>query len=367
LPCINTRRAPWEYPTEGALDGGDGVARNPVLVVAEIGNNHEGSLDTARELVRAAARVGAGAVKFQTFRVGSFQGAQEPARRERLRSLELPPEAFGELRILAHSLGLLFLATPLDLDSANFLTGLVDAFKVASGDNNFYPLLGTLAGTGKPVILSSGLAGLRRMRHAKDFLDAFWRERGHMGWLAVLHCVSCYPVPQEEANLAAITTLSRELRCPVGYSDHTMGIDACLGAVALGATIIEKHFTLDKAHPSGGDHRLSADPAEMADLVRRVENMWHMLGTGVKLPQPCERAVRMRARRSIAVARDLPAGHRLRLEDLVWLRPAGGLSPGHEARVLGRRLTRGLLRGERITSTVLEAGEWDEGGPRADR
>lgn len=324
------------------------------LIVAEIGNNHEGDFPTAQKLVGEAAACGVGAVKFQVFRTRHFVSARDRARYDRLASFELPFEQFEELQRLARSLGLLFIATPLDLESGAFLDRIVDAYKIASSDNNFYPLMDRLSRTGKPLILSTGLSDLNHIRKAKAFIEAEWRKRDVEQSLAVLHCVSSYPVPPEQANLGAIPTLARELGCTVGYSDHTVGIQACLIAAALGARIIEKHFTLDKEYSDFRDHRLSADPTEMAGLVRRITEVGVLLGTGEKIVQAAEAESERLVRRSIVAGADLPAGHRVRLEDLTWIRPAIGLPPGEEARIVGKRLRRAVAFGEPILPADVE-------------
>lgn len=318
-----------------------------VFVIAEIGNNHEGSLGVAKRLVEAAATTGVDAVKFQTFRTEHFVARENVERFARLKGFELPPSAFGTLAELAHSLGLRFISTPLDLGSVDVLEPLVDAFKIASGDNTFYPLLERVAGTGKPVLLSTGLLDAAGVRRSVSYLREHAPAAGGRQ-VAVMHCVSAYPVPPEQANLSAVTELTRELDCPVGYSDHTVGIDAVPLAVALGARIIEKHFTLDKNYSSFRDHALSADSDDMRELVRRVRTAWQMRGTGAKAPQPCELEQERGMRRSIVAAGDLPEGHVLSADDLMWVRPGGGLAPGEESSLLGRRLTRGVHCGERL-------------------
>lgn len=325
-----------------------------VLVVAEIGNNHEGNFAVAQELVRKAAECGVDAVKFQTFQTKYFVSASDRARYERLSSFELPYPKFERLRELAKSLGLLFISTPLDLLSAAFLEGLVDSYKIASGDNNFYPLIEFVCQTGKPLIISSGLSDLRQIAHSKQFVEKQWKSRGIEQHLAVLHCVSSYPVPPEQANLAAIPFLARELRCVAGYSDHTVGVEACLAAVALGAQIIEKHFTLDQHFSDFRDHQLSADPTEMQQLVQQIKKVRTMLGRPEKAIQPNETEATGLIRRSIVAAANLSSGHRLEWPDLTWIRPAVGLPPGAEELLIGRTIKRSLLFGEPILISDVE-------------
>jgi N,N'-diacetyllegionaminate synthase len=324
-----------------------------VLVVAEIGNNHEGNIEVAKRLVHQAAESGADAVKFQTFQTRYFVSAKDKARYERLLSFELSYRQFESLHALAKSLGLLFISTPLDLDSAAFLADLVDCYKIASGDNNFYPLIARICATGKPLIMSSGLSDFAQVLKSKQFIEAQWAQHGLFQDLAILHCVSSYPVPPEQANVAAVKFLAEHLDCTVGYSDHTLGIEACLIAVALGAQIIEKHFTLDKQYSSFRDHQLSADPADLALLVQKIAQVRLLLGLPGKHVQQSEAVAAQSIRRAIVAATDLTAGHRLCWEDLTWLRPAVGEPPGSEDRLIGRTLKRAVPFGEPILVSDL--------------
>jgi N,N'-diacetyllegionaminate synthase len=315
-----------------------------VLVVAEIGNNHEGDPGVARELVRRAAEAGAHAVKLQTFHTPRFVRPRDSARFEQLSRYELGAAVVQELAELARSHGLLFLSTPLDLGSVDLLEPLVDGYKIASGDNDFFPLLERVAHTGKPVVVSAGLVDVEGARAAKEAL-----ERGDDNAdVAVLHAVTAYPAPPESVNLAAIPTLARELQCTVGYSDHTLGNEACVAAVALGARILEKHFTLDHDHSDFRDHKLSADPGELRELVERVALVETLIGRPEKAVQDAEADLAPAVRRSIAAARDLPRGRVLVPADLTWLRPRDGLAPGQEDRLLGRALRRDVPSGESI-------------------
>ena len=324
-----------------------------VMVVAEIGNNHEGDFGLAQELIGLAAEAGVDAVKFQTFRTQHYVARRDRRRFEQLRSFELTIEQFEHLSRVADDAGVLFLSTPLDLQSAESLSTIVAAYKIASGDNTFGPLLEAVARTGKPVIVSTGLASMTEIRTARDTIRRVWSVRGIDQELALLHCVTSYPVPPEEANLAAIGTLKAAFGGTIGYSDHTLGIDAAVYAVAAGARIVEKHFTVDKGYSEFRDHRLSADPKEMPKLVRRIRALERTMGSGQKVPQPCERSVVESLRRSIAAARDLPAGAILRREDLTWMRPGGGFAPGREDCVLGHELAGAVRAGQVITSQLL--------------
>jgi sialic acid synthase SpsE len=321
-----------------------------VFIVAEIGNNHEGNIEVARKLVEAAADAGVDAVKFQTFRTAKFVSDADPARFKRLQSFELTFDQFRELEKLARGLGIGFFSTPLDLESAAFLEPIVDAFKIASGDNDFFPLIDRVCASQKPVIISTGVADLAHLRRVRDFVA----QRRGTASLAFLHCVCSYPAPPNEANLAVIPELSAELGVTAGYSDHTMGPEACLAATALGARILEKHFTLDKHYSDFRDHQLSADPAEMRFIVDAVRKIETLLGRPEKRLQPCEEGLVKVVRRSIVAGAELPAGHRVRLQDLMWVRPAGGLPPGSEGELVGKSLRRAVRFGELLKAEDVE-------------
>lgn len=321
-----------------------------VFIVAEIGNNHEGDFALAQEMIERAAVTGVDAVKFQTFIPENYVTSKNQERLEQLRRFLLSREQIFELATQAKTLDLIFFSTPFDIDSAYFLDKIQPVFKVASGDNNFFPLIETLACFRKPTLISTGLADL-------DLLDQhyeLWRKKGSIENLAFLHCIASYPVPIEQANLGAITTLRKRYpEMTIGYSDHTLGIDAAPCAVAAGARIIEKHFTLNKQQSDFRDHQLSADPSEMHQLVQIVRKTETMLGSGEKEPQPCEDNLRIAIRRSIAAARDLPAGTTLKKSDLTWVRPGEGIPPGKENTLIGRSINRALSKGTIIALEML--------------
>ena len=323
------------------------------LIVAEIGNNHEGSVDVARKLVEAAAVAGVHAVKFQTFDTDHYVSREDEARHKRLKSFELSIEQFAELAKLAHQRGLLFLSTPFDLGSAAGLSRFVDAFKIASGDVDFFPLIERVTSYGKPLIVSTGASDLDKVaetvRFVKERLGARIADD-----FALLHCVASYPAPAAEVNLRAISLLKERFGVTVGFSDHTAGIDAAILAVAAGAEVIEKHFTLDKNYSEFRDHQLSADPREMALLVEKIAAAQTLLGTATKVVQPSEQASVGLIRRSIVAARALPAGATIRMEDLTWIRPRAGLVPGAEPQLVDRRLRRAKAFGEPITGEDCE-------------
>ena len=317
-----------------------------VLVVAEIGNNHEGDPDVALELVRSAAAAGAGAVKFQTFTPEHYVRRSDRERFEMLSRFRLPPEDYERLAAAARDEGLLFLSTAFDLPSVGALEQLVDAYKIASGDITFIPLLEAIGRTGKPILLSTGASRLDEVDGALKALD---RPDG----VCLLHCTSSYPAPDEDANVAAVATLKERFGRPVGFSDHTLGNEAASLAVALGARVIEKHFTLDRNYSDFRDHAMSADPQQFRDLVDQIRATTIRLGDGDKDVRPSESETRSTIRRSVAAARDLPQGRVLAERDLTWVRPGSGIAPGEESRVVGRRLLTDLAQGDHITPEVL--------------
>ena len=326
-----------------------------ILVVAEIGNNHEGNFACAEKLIREARKAGAGAVKFQTIVPDRLVSPQEKDRIRQLERFRFSYEQFERLSKIAKEENILFLSTPFDIESVRFLKPLVPAFKIASGDNNFFPLIDAIAQTGKPILLSSGLSGLAEILKTKNFIDRIWKKRGInvRQNLAILHCVVSYPTPINQANLLAIRALSR-LGVTVGYSDHTFGIEAAVLSVALGARIIEKHFTLDKNFSDFHDHKISADPHEFKELVRRVQEADELLGTGIKAVQECEKKNVGKVRRSIAAGCGLNKDAVLRWKDLTWVRPGTGLAPGNEKKIIGRKLKRPVLAGEAILPSDLK-------------
>ena len=325
------------------------------LVVAEIGNNHEGDYCLAVEMIHQAADCGVGAVKFQTFQTAQYISPEQTERFRRLQSFELSQDQFSRLRELAKQLGLLFISTPFDLASARFLAPLVDAIKIASADNVFYPLLEEVAASDKPVIMSTGLANNRQIRYSQALVRKIWDQRQLIEPpLVLLHCVCGYPVPRDQTNLATIFELQQVFPdCLIGYSDHSLGIEAAALSVALGAKIVEKHFTVDKNYSDFRDHQLSADPQEMKQLVQKIAEITVLLGDRHREVQPCELEMRSAVHRSIAAAGDFPAGKTLTSADLVWTRPAGGFPPGSEKNVLGKRLLRPVNRGQMLHPEML--------------
>jgi N-acetylneuraminate synthase len=333
----------------------------PVFIVAEAGVNHNGDPALARQLIDVAAEAGADAVKFQTFRTESLvsrtapkaayqreaTGARE-GQAEMLRPLEFGPEEHVELRDWCAKRGLLFFSTPFDLSSADLLESLgVPLFKVPSGEITNLPFLRHVAAKGRPVVLSTGMSTLDEVGRAVDAI----RESGDSP-LALLHCVSAYPAPPSEMNLRAMDTLKTAFGCPVGLSDHTLGIEIAVAAVARGAAIIEKHFTLDANLP-GPDHRASLEPAELSRLVASIRSVESALGDGVKRPTSSELDTRSVARKSLVAARAIRAGERLTADAVAIKRPGTGIPPADLPKALGRPVRRHLAADEVIDWTAL--------------
>ena len=324
-------------------------ASSRVLVIAEIGINHDGSLEQALRLIDAAAGCGADAVKFQTFRAerlmvesrGRFaqQGECGESAYEMFRRLELSWEGHERLKARADSRGVLFLSTPFDEDSADFLDALgVPAFKIASSDLTHLPLLRHLARKRKPLLLSTGMSYLHEVEEAVCTLQSCGAPD-----IALLHCVSTYHAPPDTLNLRTIQTLHEHFHLPAGFSDHSEGIFFSLLAAALGARVLEKHFTLDRTG-AGPDHKVSIEPRELRELVARLAVVDASLGTGRKHPTKEEEQSRMLSRRSIVAATDIAIHQTVQPWMLTCKRPAGGIDPREVDRVTGMQARRKIAK-----------------------
>ncbi len=334
----------------------------PCFIIAEAGVNHNGDPAIARELIVAAAEAGADAVKFQTFKaeklvtksakMADYQvqnTGQESSQLDMLRKLELQYDAHRELKDFAESLGLIFLSTPFDLEGIDFLKDLgVVAFKAGSGDLTNLPYLRKMASQGLPMIISTGMAVLEECHDAVNAI----REAGDPG-LVVLHCTTNYPCPEEEVNLLAMQTMGAALKCLVGYSDHTDGILVPQLAVAAGACVIEKHYTLDR-NMEGPDHKASLEPHELKDMIQRIRQVEKIMGHGDKIPNPSELRIMEAARKSIVAAEDIPAGTLISVELLDIKRPGTGISPKKMQDLTGRRAKVTIEADTIITWDMLE-------------
>ncbi len=352
-----------------------------VYIIAEAGVNHNGQRDLAFALVDAAAEAGADAVKFQTFDAAKLASKSAPkaayqkqstdaaeSQLAMLRKLELPREWHSGLQAHARQKGIEFLSTAFDTDSLAFLVDLgMPLFKIPSGELTNGPLLWQFARTGKPLVLSTGMAtlseveqGLAIVAHAlsaeaepasiddvwRSWSRADWRARLH-GHVTLLHCTSQYPTPFAEVNLRGMDTLAQAFGLSVGYSDHTEGILIPVAAVARGAKIIEKHFTLDRSLP-GPDHKASLEPAELTQMVRDIRALQAALGDGGKTPQPSEWDTRQAARQQVVAARDIAAGSVLARADLSTARCGSGLPPTALWGLVGQGTLRAYVAGHVI-------------------
>lgn len=352
-----------------------------MFVIAEAGVNHCGSVERARAMVKVAADAGADAIKFQLFsadkivsrrtQLAAYQKANAGefnSQFEMLRALELSHAAHVELAKLCRKHRIAFMSTAFDLDNLKFLAGLnVHAIKIASGDLTFAPLLLAAARTGKPVILSTGMSNLAEIEEALGVLAfgllklprppsrAAFRSafRGVAGLRALqknvtlLHCVTEYPAPSADANLRAMDTLQTRFQLPVGYSDHTLGINIALASVARGATVLEKHFTLDRKLP-GPDHRASLEPPELASLIAGVRQIEVALGDGKKTPRSSEIKNISIARRSIVAATTIRAGENFSQKNLTFKRPAHGQAPIEFWGLLGKPAKRAFRKDDEV-------------------
>lgn len=321
-------------------------ATGPSFVIAEAGVNHNGDLATAFRLIEEAKRVGADCVKFQSFRADRvvMRGAPKAAYQlkvtdaaesqfDMLRSLELSPAQHAELIACCAANGIQFLSTPYDIHDAEMLARLgVPGFKLASIHLVELPYLRELASFGLPLILSTGMATLAEVDVAVRTL----RDVGHDAF-AVMQCTTNYPSRVADANLRAMVTMRDALGVCAGYSDHTEGIAVTLASVALGARVLEKHFTLDVGMP-GPDHSCSSDPAEFAALMRGIREVEAALGTGVKIPSAAEQANTAGMRRSVVTVRPLVPGETLRRDDVAFKRPATGIAPARLDELIGRQV-----------------------------
>jgi len=301
-------------------------------LIAEIGFNHAGDMALAAEMIRAAAAAGADAVKFQTFRACDIALPSSEHYRD-IQAAELSFSDHVELAKVARDSGVDFLSTAFSPWAVDLLEKIgVRAYKVASMDCTNKYLLGHIAATKKPIFLSTGMASLEEIADSLAYLQA-----QQSGPVTLLHCVSLYPARPEQLNLQIIPLLKQRFSLPVGYSDHYPGTDAALAAVMLGAEVIETHFTLDSSQP-GADHCHSAEPSQLKQLVAKIKLFQIMRGSAEAIENRPDRPCAESFRRGLYAARDLPAGHRLRSQDLLMCRPASSLTPNDLPQLLGKTL-----------------------------
>ena len=334
---------------------------HPCFVIAEAGVNHNGDIQKAKRLVRIAKDVGADAVKFQTFCAERLVTSEAPkaeyqarntapkeTQYQMLRKLELSASDHNALIDECRAAGILFLSTPFDEISSDMLDALkVPAFKLPSGELTNLAFLSHVAKKGKPMLVSTGMADLGEVA---DAVKAIKKAGGPP--LVLLHCVSSYPADPGDANLRAMETMRKTFKTPVGFSDHTLGFEVSLAAVALGACVIEKHITLDRGLP-GPDHAVSLEPDEFAAMVRAVRNVERALGDGRKQGAASEADAAKVARKSLVAARPISKGAVFTAEALVVQRPGTGLPPSELQRVLGKKARKDIPAGKVITKEMV--------------
>jgi N,N'-diacetyllegionaminate synthase len=331
---------------------------NLTLIIAEAGVNHNGDLGLARQLIDAAADAGADLVKFQTFNAnrqvtGTAKKAdyqtqttdRKESQREMLRRLELTPDMHKELIAHCAERGIGFFSTGFDIESVDLLIALgQDHFKIPSGEITNLPYLRHIGQLRKTVILSTGMATLGEIEAAIDALEQAGTPRANM---TVLHCTTEYPTPMNEVNLRAMQSIHAAFGVAVGYSDHTSSIEVAIAAVAMGATVIEKHFTLDRKLP-GPDHKASLEPAELKAMVTAIRNIELALGDGIKRLTPSEARNKAVARKSLVASRTIKAGDTFSARNVTTKRPGTGISPMQWDEVMGRTAPRGFAIDELI-------------------
>lgn len=327
-----------------------------VLVIAEAGVNHNGEIELAKQLIREAKKAGADIVKFQTSNLDALVSKNADmaeyqkenlgfvkSQKEMLRKIVLPFDAFYEIAACCREEGIKFLSTPFDLLSVDFLEELgCDMWKIPSGEITNYPYLIKIAKTHKPIILSTGMSNLQEVRDCYNLL----KENG-AGEITLLHCTTQYPTEYEDVNLRAMLTLQQEFGCKVGYSDHSRGIEVPVAAVGMGATVIEKHFTLDKTM-EGPDHKASLEPHELTTMISMIRNIEKALGDGRKEPKATEVPNKAVARKSIIAKRDIKKGDIFTEENLTTKRPGNGISPMRWNEILGQTAKRDFSEDELI-------------------
>ena len=326
-----------------------------VYIIAEAGVNHNGSFELACKLVDAAKAAGVDCIKFQTFKSEKLvsHNAQKAeyqksttgdgSQADMLKKLELSYDEFIDLKEYCDKVGITFLSTPFDFDSIDFLNSIdIPFWKIPSGEITNYPYLVALAKTGKPVVMSTGMCDLEEIRKAVKVLT----DNGVTD-IKILHCNTEYPTPFEDVNLKSMQTIKNEFGYQVGYSDHTKGIEVPIAAVALGATVIEKHFTLD-CNMEGPDHKASLEPDELAEMVKSIRNIEKAIGNGDKTPSPSERKNKAIARKSIVAKEKIKKGDIFTEENITVKRPGTGINPMNWNEVLGTKAIRDFDEDELI-------------------
>ena len=329
------------------------------LIIAEAGVNHNGDMQIAEELINQASKAGADIVKFQTFKAellstnyaskANYQKqttSKLQTQKDMLYELELKDHQHHQLIEICNKYNIEFLSTAFDNSSINFLSKLnLKRFKIPSGEIINFPYLRKIASLKKPIILSTGMATLAEIENALQVLEKFGAQRKN---ITVLHCTTEYPAPYNEINLKAIKTISEKLNVSVGYSDHTLGIEIPIAAVALGATVIEKHLTLDRNMP-GPDHRASLEPTQFKSMVESIRKIEKAIGNGIKIPSKSELENMKVIRKSIVASGNIKKGEIFNNHNLTTKRPGTGLSPMIWEDLIGKKAIRDFAADELIS------------------
>jgi N-acetylneuraminate synthase len=328
-----------------------------IFIIAEAGVNHNGNIDLAYKLIDAAKEAGADAVKFQTFKsekiiskkaeMADYQKkntGKEESQIEMIKRLELTYNDFSDLKNYCDKKDILFLSTAFDCESIDFIDNLVPMFKIPSGEINNFPYLEKIAKKNKPIILSTGMANLSDIEKALETI----KKMNENIDITVLHCTTNYPCPYDEVNLKAMNTIKNAFKVKVGYSDHTLGVEIPVAAAAMGAEVIEKHFTLDKTLP-GPDHKASLEPNELKDMVEKIRNIERAMGDGIKKPNTSEENIKSAARKSLVAKADIKKESILKKENFEIKRPGNGISPEFLDILIGKKLIKDIREDEIFT------------------
>ncbi len=332
------------------------LTKKKVMIVAEIGNNHEGSFKVAKKLIDEAKACKVDAVKFQTFNRHLFYANDQKKSLKKLKKFNLSFEEFKKLSNYAKKKRLIFFSTPLDLISAENLNNIQNLFKVASSDNNYFDLIEKIIAFKKDIIISTGFSDIKLIKKIEKKIFDKWKNKKHYSNLAFLHCVSSYPTEFNESNIFTINYLKKKLskKSILGYSDHTVGIEASLIAVSLGAKIIEKHFTLNKKFSNFRDHTLSSDPSEMRNLVEKIRSLEKMMKKNKKIPQKSEKKSINLNRRCCAASVNLRAGQKILEKDIIGVRPMLGVPISNKKMIINKSLKKNLKMGSIIKLSLVK-------------
>lgn len=315
---------------------------SPCFIIAEAGSNHNGDINQAKKLVDIAVEAGVDAVKFQTFTGDKLFSKHHPANKI-VKKFEFKLDWHKDIKEYCNNKGIMFMTTPFQKDAVDLLEELnVEGYKVASGDMDYYPLLDYISNTGKPIILATGMAYMDEIKQSINRI-----KKGKTLEIAVLHCISNYPPKDEDINLNVIKTMRKELGIPIGFSDHSMGITIPIAAVAMGAKIIEKHFTISRKL-EGMDHFYALEPDELKEMVEGIRKVEKSMGTGIKVPVQGEFAERHYARRGIIAAYNLKAGNIIEEKHLDYVRPVNGIESRYYKEIIGRKLNKDLKQDEPV-------------------